>query len=115
MIGSVVELVEPATAALVMVYRPLTSAVQKSLTWFQSRSLARKSASAEVSVLSDVDALRSLDARWLDRRPGIAIAAMIAMIAMTIISSISVKPCLPLSIHALQNLFPPKIHSPKQH
>jgi hypothetical protein len=33
-----------------------------------------------------------LDARWLDRRPGIAIAAMIAMIAMTIISSISVKP-----------------------
>ena len=56
-------------------------------------------------VLSDVEALRSVDARWLDRRPGIAMAAMIAMIAITIISSISVKPFLPFRILTLQNLF----------
>src|SRR5882672_2484827 len=60
--------------------------------WFQSRSLARKSASADVRVFSEVDELRSLDARCDDSRPGIAMAAMIAMIAITIISSIRVKP-----------------------
>src|SRR5204863_895916 len=88
----------PETAADVMVYRPATLPVQKSLTWFQSRSLARKSASAVDRVFSDVDALRSFEARCDDRRPGIAIAAMIAIIAITIISSINVKPCLPLRI-----------------
>src|SRR5580765_7227416 len=40
----------------------------------------------------DVAAFRSLAARLADKRPGIAMAAMIAMIAMTIISSISVNP-----------------------
>src|SRR6185436_19081672 len=103
--GSVVLFaVLPVTAELVIVYRPATLAVQKSFTWFQSRSLARKSASADDSVLSDVDALRSFEARWLDRRPGIAIAAMIAMIAITIISSINVKPFLPLRIRTLQSV-----------
>src|SRR5258708_38127984 len=92
MAGSLVELVLPETAALDIVYRPFTSPVQKSLTWFQSRSFARKSASADVRGFREVEALRSLDARWLDRRPGMAMAAMMAMIAITIISSISVKP-----------------------
>src|SRR5437868_15078229 len=93
MAGSVVVLaLLPVTAALVIVYRPHTLKVQKSFTWFQSRSLARKSASAVDRVFSDVDALRSFEARWLDSRPGMAIAAMIAMIAITIISSINVKP-----------------------
>src|SRR5436190_23633883 len=62
--GSVVLLaVFPVTLAFVIVYRPATLPVQKSLTLFPSRSFDRKSASADVRVLSDVDALRSLEAR----------------------------------------------------
>jgi hypothetical protein len=42
--------------------------------------------------LSDALALRSFEEIRALKRPGIAIAAMIAMIAMTIISSIRVNP-----------------------
>src|SRR5687768_12854184 len=45
-------------------------------------------------VLSEVLALRSFEERCAARRPGIAMAAITAMIAITIISSISVKPFL---------------------
>src|SRR4051812_31527721 len=48
------------------------SPVQKSWTRFPSRSLALKSASADVSVLRELDAPRSFEARIELRSPGMA-------------------------------------------
>src|SRR5437762_1996558 len=59
---------------IVSEYRHEMSPVQKSFIPLASRSLARKSASALLSVLSAVDALRSLEARRLERKPGMATA-----------------------------------------
>src|SRR5438094_515568 len=98
------------------VKRPDTSTVQKSWTLLPSRSLARKSASAVAMVFSEAEAFRSLEARWLCRRPGIAMAAMMAMIAITIISSISVKPFFSLIFYSpksMKNASVPRIDGPE--
>ena len=55
---------------------------QKSFSWFQSRSFARKSACAAAIVLSEDDAFRVFDA--LQVIPGRAIAIRIAPIATNV-------------------------------